>query len=178
MRLLRRLTLGAATLFSAAAALGVLGYGGLLAAGFRPVVVYSGSMEPTLPVGSLLALRSAPSASIRVGDVITFRDPYDRDRLVTHRVVGIVRRPVGRVYRTKGDANPAPDPWRITLPGEVGTPRFSIPWAGYALVYGSTREVRQAVILVFAALLLGSLLRRIWRRSPRLAPIEAEERSA
>src|SRR5437867_6489971 len=101
MRLLTRLTLGAATLFSATAALGVVGYGGLLAAGFRPVVVYSGSMEPTLPVGSLLALEPAPSASIRVGDVITFRDPYDRDRLVTHRVVGIAKRRGVRVYRTR-----------------------------------------------------------------------------
>jgi signal peptidase len=174
MRLLRRLTLGAATLISAVAALGVVGYGALRVVGFDPVVVYSGSMEPTFPVGSLVALRPASAASVRVGDVITFRDPYDRDRLVTHRVVSIAERRSRRVYRTKGDANAAPDPWRITLPGEVGTPRFKVPWAGYALLYASAREVRQAAILAFAALLLVSLLRRIWRGP---APIEAEERS-
>jgi signal peptidase I len=177
MRLFRRLTLGAATLISAAAALGVVGYGALLAAGFRPVVVYSGSMAPALPVGSLVALRSTPAASVRVGDVITFRSPYDRDRLVTHRVVGIAERHGARVYRTKGDANPAPDPWQIELPGEIGTPRFSVPWAGYALLYASTREARQAAILAFAAMFLVSVLRRIWRQPAPLAPIEAEERS-
>ena len=177
MQLLRRLALGAATLISAVAALGVVGYAALILAGFRPLVVYSGSMGPTLPVGSLVALRPTPAASVRVGDVITFRDPYDRSRLVTHRVVSIAQRPVGRVYRTKGDANPAPDPWRVTLPGEVGTPRFTIPWAGYALAYASTREVRQAAIVVFAALVLGSLLRRIWRRPAALERRDAEERA-
>ena len=176
MRLVRRLALGAATLISAVAALGVVGYAGLLLAGYDPVVVYSGSMRPALPIGSLVALRSEPASRLRVGDVISFRDPYDRARLVTHRVVGIAARPQGRVYRTKGDANPVADPWRITLPGTVGTPRFTIPLAGYAIVYAETREVRQTVILAFSALLLVSLLRRIWRVAPVAAPVEAEER--
>jgi signal peptidase len=175
VRLLRRFALGAATLISAAAALGVLGYCALLAGGLKPVVVYSGSMEPALPIGSLVALRETPAARVAAGDVITFDDPYEHGHLVTHRVVSVFETPRGRVYRTKGDANAAVDPWQITLPGNVGTPSLVIPYAGYVLLYAERPAVRQLVIVAFAGLLLLSLLRRIWRRAPDLA---AEEQKA
>jgi signal peptidase I len=54
----------------------VAAYAGLLAAGFKPVAVYSGSMRPTLGVGSLAVDHVVPASSVRVGDVITFNDPY------------------------------------------------------------------------------------------------------
>src|SRR5436309_5260616 len=93
----------------------VAGYAGLLAAGYRPVAVYSGSMRPTLGVGSLAIDRPIDSAAVRVGDVITFNDPYVKGRFVTHRVVRIIPTKQGPAYRTKGDANPSRDPWTIRL---------------------------------------------------------------
>ena len=56
----------------------VAGYAALLAAGFKPVAVYSGSMRPTLGVGSLAVDRVAQASSVRVGDVITFKRPLAR----------------------------------------------------------------------------------------------------
>lgn len=139
-------------------------YAALVVAGYRPVAVYSGSMRPTIPVGGLALDRAVPAAEVRVGDVITFNDPYVKDRLVTHRVVEIVKTRDGLAYRTKGDANAARDPWAIRLGGEVGRVSFSVPFAGYVLFYAHTREVRAALIVVFAALLLVHVLRRIWRK--------------
>lgn len=133
------------------------------ALGFRPLAVYSGSMEPTLPVGSLMVVQAVPAADVAVGDVITFAHPYAPGALVTHRVVEIVERPEGRAYRTKGDANPARDPWTIALPGDVGRLRADVPYAGWALVYARTREVRSALLAVACLALLLTLLRRIWR---------------
>jgi signal peptidase len=140
-------------------------YAGLFLFGYAPVVVYSGSMEPRIPVGSLAVTKPVPSRSIEVGDVITFSDPYVANKLVTHRVVRIVERP-NRVlaYRTKGDANAVRDPWLVELPGEVGLFKLAVPWVGYALVYARTREARTLVILLIAALALVPLLRAIWRR--------------
>jgi signal peptidase I len=146
-------------------------YAALLVAGYRPVAVYSGSMRPTLGVGSLAVDRVVPASSVRVGDVITFDDPSVQGRLVTHRVVQIVRTKQGLAYRTKGDANAARDPWAVRLDGQVGRVAFNVPVAGYVLWYLHTREVRGVLLTAFVVFLLIGALRRIWRSDAR--PVEA-----
>jgi signal peptidase I len=163
MRSFRTIARTAATLLSGLAAVAVVAYLALIALGYKPVAVYSGSMVPVLRVGSIAVDRSMPSASVKVGDVITFADPYVRGRLVTHRVIRVFHTDHGLAYRTKGDANSVRDPWTVRLPGRVGRVSFSVPYAGYALWYLHTREVRTAFILFSALLLLTSVLRRIWR---------------
>jgi signal peptidase I len=141
----------------------VAAYASLLVAGYKPVAVYSGSMTPTLGVGSLAVDRIVDARDVRVGDVITFNDPYSRGRLVTHRVAQILHTRHGLAYRTKGDANANRDPWAIQLTGHVGRVSFHVPFAGYVLFYAHTREVRGSLIAIAAALILAGLLRRIWR---------------
>lgn len=144
----------------------VVGYAALLVAGFRPVAVYSGSMRPTLGVGSLAVDRVVSASSVRVGDVITFNDPYVKGRLVTHRVAQIVPTKHGLAYRTKGDANQARDPWAIRLNDRVGHVAFDVPLAGYLLYYAHTREIRALLLIVFAIVVLVGALRWIWRSEP------------
>lgn len=163
MQLLARMMRWTVGLLSGLAVLAVVAYAMLFALGFRPVAVYSGSMRPVLGVGSLAVVRPVDAATLRVGDVITFSDPYDTGRLITHRIARIVERPEGRAYRTKGDANPARDPWAIALPAEAGKLSFSVPYVGYALVYARTREVRLATLIGGCLLVLVALLRSIWR---------------
>jgi signal peptidase len=153
-------------LFSGAVVTALAAYAALLVAGYRPVAVYSGSMVPTLRIGSVAVDRPVAASSVRVGDVITFSDPYVPDRLVTHRVIRIFHTKRGLAFRTKGDANDARDPWTVRLPDRVGRVAFSIPYAGYALWYLHTREVRTGLIFVAALLLLTTMLRRIWRSEP------------
>lgn len=151
-------------LFSGAAVAFAVAYAALTVVGYKPVAVYSGSMQPTIPVGGLAFDRAIPSQGVRVGDVITFSDPYVKGRLVTHRVIDILPTPRGLAYRTKGDANSARDPWTIRLAGQVGRVSFTVPVAGYVLYFAHTREVRAALICVAALLALFGLLRRIWRK--------------
>jgi signal peptidase len=147
-------------------------YAALSVAGYKPVAVYSGSMEPTIPVGGLALDRAIPASDVAIGDVITFSDPYVKGRLVTHRVVDILQTPRGLAYRTKGDANPGRDPWTIRLAGQVGRVSFSVPVAGYVLFYSHTREVRGALICVVALMLMFAMLRWIWRKEA-VAPLGA-----
>jgi signal peptidase I len=156
---------GAAVAFAAA-------YVVLTALGYKPVAVYSGSMVPTIPVGGLALDRAIPAQDVRVGDVITFSDPYIKGRLVTHRVIDILETPRGLAYRTKGDANPGRDPWTIRLAGKVGRVSFSVPFAGYVLYYAHTREVRSLLICAAALSLLVGMLRWIWRKETT-APVGA-----
>jgi signal peptidase len=163
MRRLATIARGTVSLFAGLTVLLVAAYAGLLVAGYHPAAVYSGSMEPTLPVGSLAVDEVVPARAVRVGDVITFNDPYVAGRVVTHRVIRIFQTPRGPAFRTKGDANPGRDPWTVSLRGTVGRVSFDVPYAGYVLVYAKTREVRTALILIACLSVLSSLLRRIWR---------------
>jgi len=154
------------------AVLAAFAYLGLFLAGYKPVVVYSGSMEPGLSVGTLAFVESVPAESVRVGDVITFGDPHQPGRLVTHRIVETAETPEGELaFRTKGDANLNRDPWAIALPNEAGRLAFDVPYVGYALWYAKTREVRMGLILLVSGLVLVFLLQAIWRRPD--TPVEA-----
>lgn len=176
---LRKIAKRTAGLVSGLAVLGATAYALLFLAGYRPVVVYSGSMAPALEVGSLAFVERVPASQVRAGDVITFADPSGRSRLVTHRVVETVERPGGGLaYRTKGDANAAPDAWAIGLPNEAGRLAFDVPHVGYVLWYAKTREARTGIVVLLAALVLVLLLRAIWRSEEQPSPAEPEASSA
>ncbi len=164
LRFLKTASKVTVSLLSGAAVAFAAVYVALTVLGYKPVAVYSGSMEPTIHVGGLALDRAIPSKKVRVGDVITFSDPYVKGRLVTHRVIDILQTPHGLAYRTKGDANSGRDPWTIRLAGQVGRVSFSVPVAGYILYYAHTREIRSLLICLAAFSLLVGILRRIWRK--------------
>ncbi|MDP3063964.1 MAG: signal peptidase I, partial [Chloroflexota bacterium] len=95
--------------------------------GSQLLVVLSGSMEPTLPVGGLALMQRVDQATIKAGDIITFRLPKDPNILVTHRAIAVVRQPA-LAFRTQGDAVEEPD--FFLVPGEnvLGRVRLSIPY--------------------------------------------------
>lgn len=80
-----------------------------LPGGFQLFVVESGSMEPTLPVGSvILNRRPQNAAALQERDIITFRT--SSGAIVTHRILEVIHREDNLVlYRTKGD-NPQNSP--------------------------------------------------------------------
>src|SRR2546423_12922659 len=81
----------------------VAAYAALLVVGYKPVAVYSGSMRPTLGVGSLAVDKVVDARRVRVGDVITFNDPYVKSRFGTHRGAQNVRTEQGPAHKTKGE---------------------------------------------------------------------------
>ena len=95
--------------------------------GIEPMIVLSGSMEPTYHVGSLLYVKDANPDEIKEGDPITFY--ISDDTLVTHRVVEVDT--VNKQYTTKGDANETIDGAPVFFDQVLGTPVFNIPKLGY-----------------------------------------------
>lgn len=137
--------------------------------GFQRYVIVSDSMTGTYDRGSLVYDKVVPTASLRVGDVITYEPPRGAgpEGRVTHRIFAITNDRQGRrIYRTKGDANPAPDPWQFTL----ARPRqarvvFHVPYVGYAFAALAIRQVRMLVIGFPAVLVAFSLLAGLWREA-------------
>ena len=162
-----------------------IGVGGLLLAAmlflsvgprllpYQSLVVRSGSMSPHIPVGSLVLYHRAAATQIKVGDVIVFAKPGSPDEKVTHRVYRIGQGPNGRYFETKGDANGAPDAWRISATGSGWVAFAHAPDVGYVLGYLQTGSARMLLIVV-PALLLGVLtLIEIWRPRSRARRVVA-----
>jgi signal peptidase len=167
MRVARRLGRAVCALaIVAGAALGVVLIGTALL-GWQRYVIVSGSMTGTYDRGSLVLDEVVPTASLRVGDVITYRPPagVTGHALVTHRIYAIGHGPHGeRVYRTKGDANPVADPWTFTLPrARQARVRMSIPYAGFAIAALSDRHARLILVGLPAALIALFSLAGLWR---------------
>lgn len=101
---------------------------GVRLVGIRPLVVLSGSMEPTYHVGSMIYVKEVDPESIEVGDPITFLINEDLD-MATHRVIEIDAE--NQHFYTQGDANDAPDGAPVHYNNLVGKPIFTIPKLGY-----------------------------------------------
>ena len=115
--------------------------------GYERYVIEGGSMGDAVPRGSIAFEEVVPTAEIEVGDVITYRPP-NATRPVTHRVAWTGTNPRGeRLYRTKGDENPAPDPWTFTLPHPTqARVAVTVPIAGYVVAALSHRPIRMVLI--------------------------------
>ena len=125
-----------AVLLALVAAL-VIAFAGVRLVGLTPYAVLSGSMEPELPVGSLVYVRAVDPSEVVVGDTITFK--LESGTLVTHEVYEIDAD--AREFKTHGIANvdsegnispdAAPVPW-LSLVGSVVA---CVPLLGYVNVF-------------------------------------------
>jgi signal peptidase len=146
--------------------------------GWERYVIVSGSMSGTYDRGSLVMDEVVPVASLKVGDVITYRPPHGAgpEGLVTHRIASIGHDPRdGRVFRTKGDANQVADPWTFTLPeGRQARVVAGVPFAGFALAALAQREVRMILIGFPAALIAMFAIAGLWREAGEEAAAAAQ----
>lgn len=115
------LAMTAATLaLGASVAFAALRLGGL-----STFLITGGSMEPAIPVGSMVFVQPVAPDALRAQDVVT----YTLDgRTRTHRIVEV--NPDGS-FTTRGDANQVNDPEHVTFAGRAGLVRAHVPWLGY-----------------------------------------------
>jgi len=97
-------------------------------------VVYSGSMEPAMPVGAIVWMEPVDPAQIKVGDIIAFNPPWDPDATVSHRVIEVIEAPTLGFY-TKGDVNEDPDFDTVPADNVLARVSFNIHNLGYVLGY-------------------------------------------
>jgi signal peptidase len=134
--------------------------------GYDSYVIYSGSMAPTVKVGSLLLTRPADVENLQVGDVITYRSPGNHTTL-THRVVSVRQQDGEWVFQTKGDASLGPDPQEVILRAQVSKMAFDIPYLGYVVDFArSTQGIVLFLLLPAAGLVLMHGL-KVWKARAR-----------
>ncbi len=139
----------------------VLARGLPLVTGGTTFVVAGGSMEPVIPMGSVVLAAPASPDALRPGDVVSLQTGPEH-AVFTHRVVRLATLPDGLYIETKGDANPAVDPALVAATAVIGRVDLSVPYAGYGVALLSTIQgvlfvCSLAALLLVAAWLLDSL---------------------
>lgn len=106
----------------------------LVGLGVRPLIVRSGSMEPSISTGALALAQERPASRVQVGDVVSV--PTEAGVRVTHRVVAVDRDGRGVKLTLQGDANDVPDaePYLVTTVDRVVA---DVPLAGYVVAWGA-----------------------------------------
>ncbi|MDQ3492398.1 MAG: signal peptidase I [Chloroflexota bacterium] len=99
--------------------------------GHLPFIIRGGSMEPSIPLGSLVLVEPLDPADASVGDVITVR--ADNGVVVTHRVTRVVDSATDRRFELRGDANETVDASLVPTRALVGRVHYSAPVLGYLL---------------------------------------------
>jgi signal peptidase len=138
--------------------------------GVQFVTVLSDSMSPTFERGAVLMVRPVDPASIQVGDVIVFREAYDPDSTVAHRVTAVTGNGSSVSFETKGDANEAPDLDPVLAADVVGKVQFHVPLLGHV-----ARHLRTPLIFLLVIGIPGGLIisQELWN----IARVLRRERS-
>jgi signal peptidase len=111
--------------------------------------VYSGSMEPAIPVGGVVVIKAVDTETLKVGDIICFKISESATTTVTHRIINITE----DGFMTKGDANEDPDQWIVKKENVIGKAIFTIPYIGY-LSYFIRTPIGFILLIVIPATLI------------------------
>lgn len=131
--------------------------------------VLSGSMSPGMPTGSLAFAQREPVGDLVLHDVAVFHPPGQPRVIYLHRVIAIQQVGSQVVVRTKGDANPVPDPWVLHIASPtVYIVRYRVPDLGYVALWVHSKTGRE-VVLTVAGLLGLALVLLVLRDARRAA---------
>jgi signal peptidase len=129
--------------------------------------VLSGSMEPGIKTGSIIAVEPVglqQRGSFKPGDVITFKSPEDPNILITHRIVSVKNTGNDVAYTTKGDNNDGNDTRPVPSGNVVARyADFTIPFLGFILAWVKSKVGIAVVMIIPGIVLIVSSLVTIFR---------------
>lgn len=139
-------------------------------------VVQSGSMEPSLKVGSIVI--SLTKSSYTQGDIITFYKDGDRSSLVTHRIEFKLF-PSGAnsdpVYLTSGDSNEEVDQWQVLNKDVEGKVLLSIPYLGYLVDFAKKPQGLILFVIIPATIIVYEEIKKVLKELCKLIKKVSEE---
>ena len=132
--------------------------------GMKVYGILSDSMLPEYSVGGVVYVKPCDTATLQLGDVITYTLGSDTDRVMTHRIVEIG---TDGEFWTKGDNNNSIDANPVNPSRVVGKVVFHLPYlSAVAAFLDSTVGIICTIILFLVAVMLW-MLADIVKRSKR-----------
>lgn len=144
--------------------------------GYSMFRVVTGSMEPTIPVNSLIVVHKASAGELLEGDVISFysRDPSLMGQVNTHRVLEVEEENGKFLIQTKGDANNIADKYPVYGEDVIGKVIFCSLLLGKVVSILSNPIVFIPLIIIpLAILVLLNLIKSV-KLAKQLAKEEEE----
>ncbi|MTH52390.1 signal peptidase I [Bacillus mangrovi] len=144
--------------------------------GYQLKTVLSGSMEPGIKTGSIIAVKTGGNMKrFEPGDVITFK--MNETDLATHRVVEKRTSGEAVIYTTKGDHNKNADSEPVLAENVTAQfTGFTVPYIGYGIEYAKSKEGNALLFIVPGLMLIAYSGIVIWRALSRLEePDEAKD---
>lgn len=117
--------------------------------GYGIYTIVTGSMDKTIPKGSIVVVEQVPIFALEQGDVITF---VVDGVTVTHRITRIE----GGYIFTKGDSNASGDAFIVENENIKGLVVLSIPLVGYFMILLSTPIGKGLIVLLLLFLFFAS----------------------
>lgn len=123
------------------------------------LAVASGSMMPTLNRGDLIVVHGGLNVSDIVaeygtGDIVIFRNPTNPSDLIVHRAVEKHQDAEGWYLKTRGDANPNTDQWKVYDRDLEGKVVWSIPYLGHIPLFVHTTTGMTVIVVLIVILIL------------------------
>lgn len=141
---------------------------GLAAAGgMQPVLITSGSMQPTIETGDIMLTLPPDRLEPDIGRVITYDTPTattgaGSTRLVSHRIID----QHNNMWVTAGDANTQPDTTPVDDSQILGTGRLLLPHAGQPILWINTQAWLPLALFLTGTALAGWAAHRFFPRAP------------
>ena len=126
---------------------------------FKILTVLSGSMEPTIHTGSIVAVK--PASDYIIGDIITFGKISKTEVPTTHRIFDIKLQEGKPIYITKGDANNSPDMKEVLASEVAGKVVFTAPYIGYAVDFAKKPFGFMLIIVIPVVIIIYDEIRKI-----------------
>lgn len=117
--------------------------------GYQLYHVISGSMEPQIPIGSLILTKEIQPQELEPGDIITFYGGFNQASTIVHRVVANER--AEKQLITKGDANEQEDIRPVKYSYVLGKMVTSVPRLGWLAAAIGT-WIGKAVLMIIAVM--------------------------
>ena len=125
-------------------------------AGHSVMTVLTGSMEPTIPRGSLVVLRQVDTNTLEEGDIISYLRA--NNTTVTHRIIEIIENYQGsgsRGFRLQGDNNATADAEIVKAVNVIGEITYSNVLLGRGILFVQANII---LIVIFAVLFIALIV--------------------
>lgn len=126
--------------------------------GYKPFIVLSGSMEPTINTGDIAIIKKCASEELKEGDIIAFRSGKS---VITHRIIEIKKNENEINLITKGDNNNSEDRYPIDLEAVEGIFVYRIPKLGnFAMFLQTTLGTVIFISIPFILFIIFDIIQR------------------
>lgn len=140
--------------------------------GYEIMTVLSGSMEPGIKTGSIIAVKPVQDPTkFKGGDVITFKSPDDPNKLITHRIIAVQKAGSTVQYVTKGDHNDSQDPKPVIAANVIAKySGFTIPYIGRMMAFIQSKTGAIYLLIVPGILMILWSVFSIWKSISKIEP--------